>query len=86
MSTAKSGGKTRQHHQRPGKRLGVKIYGGQKVGVGQVILRQRGTKTHAGKNTGVGRDHTLFALVDGKVEFKIRKGVSYAGVEPTKNN
>ncbi len=52
-----------------GKRLGVKLFGGQKVKVGQIIVRQRGTKIRKGKNVGMGRDHTLFALEDGVIEF-----------------
>lgn len=80
MSTAKAGGKTRQHHQRPGKRLGVKIYGGQTVKTGQVVLRQRGTKIKAGKGMGTGRDHTLFALMNGVVKFLVRQGKRYVMV------
>ena len=66
------------------KRLGVKIYGGQFATAGNIIVRQRGTKHHPGINVGMGKDHTLFALVDGKVEFRKRKDdTSYVSVIPT---
>jgi len=74
MAKTKTGGKTRQKTTRPGKRLGVKIFGGQKVKVGNIILRQRGTRFRAGQGVGMGRDHTLFALKKGIVEFKKEKG------------
>lgn len=64
-------------------RLGVKRYGGEAVLAGSIIVRQRGTKIHAGANVGTGRDHTLFALADGVVEF-IKKG-TVATVKPTEN-
>jgi large subunit ribosomal protein L27 len=69
MSKTKSGGKTRQGTRRSGKRLGVKLYGGQVVKTGQIIVRQRGSKFHPGDQVGMGRDHTLFALSDGTVHF-----------------
>jgi large subunit ribosomal protein L27 len=69
MSKTKSGGKTRQGTRRSGKRLGVKLYGGQVVKTGQIIVRQRGTKFHPGDLVGMGRDHTLFAMGDGTVHF-----------------
>ena len=66
------------------KRLGVKIYGGQFATAGNIIVRQRGTKHHPGINVGMGKDHTLFALVDGTVEFRKRKDdTSYVSVIPT---
>ena len=74
MAHKKAGGKTRQQSPRPGKRLGVKMYGGQKVAAGNIIIRQRGTKFHPGEGVGIGRDHTLFALKDGVVQFKKRLG------------
>lgn len=77
MATAKAGGKTRQHHQRAGKRLGVKIYGNQAIKTGQIIVRQRGTKVKAGRGVGVGKDHTLFALIDGMVKFLVKQGKKY---------
>lgn len=80
MATAKAGGKTRQHHQRAGKRLGVKIYGGQVIKTGQIIMRQRGTKVKAGRGVGVGKDHTLFALMDGIVKFLTKQDKKYVSV------
>jgi large subunit ribosomal protein L27 len=74
MAKTKTGGKTRQKTTRPGKRLGVKIFGGEKVKVGSIILRQRGTKFHPGEGAGIGRDHTIFALRQGVVQFKKNKG------------
>lgn len=76
MAKTKQTGKTRQHTTRPGKRLGVKIFGGQKIKTGQIIVRQRGSKFHPGNGVGMGRDHTLFALKDGTVEFFRRLGKS----------
>lgn len=70
VAKKKAGGKTRQQTPRPGKRLGVKIFGGQKVRAGNILVRQRGTKFHPGEGVGIGRDHTLFALRDGIVKFK----------------
>ena len=69
MATKKAGGSSRNGRDSAGRRLGVKKYGGQKVLAGNIIIRQRGTKIHPGKNVGLGRDFTLFALSDGKVEF-----------------
>jgi len=80
MAHVKSGGATRQHAQRPGKRLGVKIYGGQEIKTGQIIVRQRGADFHAGKNTELGRDFTLFALAPGVVRFRKLNGVNYVDV------
>ena len=74
MSKTKAGGKTRQKTTRPGKRLGVKIFGGQEVRSGNIILRQRGTKFHPGEGVGMGRDHTLYALKEGTVKFQKAKG------------
>ncbi len=70
MSTTKSGGKTNQKANRAGRRLGVKRSGDQLVKTGEIIVRQRGTEFHPGEGVGKGRDHTLFALRDGKVGFK----------------
>lgn len=84
MAHVKAGGATRQHAQRPGKRLGVKIYGGQIVKAGQIIIRQRGANFHAGKNVDRGRDFTLFALADGIVSYKTKQGVGYIDVMPKK--
>jgi large subunit ribosomal protein L27 len=74
MAHTKQSGKTRQHATRPGKRLGVKIFGGQNIKTGQIIVRQRGTKFHPGKGVGIGSDHTLFASQDGTVLFKTVRG------------
>lgn len=70
MAKTKASGKTRQQSPRPGKRLGLKVCGGQKVKVGNIILRQRGNKFHPGSGVGRGRDFTLFALREGVVQFK----------------
>lgn len=80
MSKTKSGGKTRQHTTRPGKRLGVKLFGGTAIKTGMIIVRQKGTTFHAGSGVGTGRDHTLFALKDGVVSFGISKGKSVVSV------
>lgn len=75
MAKTKAGGsKASQLPPRAGKRLGVKIFGGQIVKIGNIIVRQRGTKFHPGSGVGLGRDHTLFALKDGMVEFIKRRG------------
>lgn len=74
MAKTKAKGKTRQQQPRPGKRLGFKIFGGQKVNPGNIIVRQRGTKFHPGKGVGMGRDFTIFALKKGEVRFKQRLG------------
>jgi large subunit ribosomal protein L27 len=72
MAHKKGAGSSRNGRESESKRLGVKIYGGQFAKAGNIIVRQRGTKHHPGKNVGMGKDHTLFALSDGIVEF--RKG------------
>ena len=72
MAQKKGGGSTRNGRDSQPKMLGVKVYGGQKILAGGIIVRQRGTKFHAGTNVGMGRDHTLFALVDGSVSFNIK--------------
>ena len=81
MAHKKQGGKIRQQSQRAGKRLGVKISGGQKVGVGSILVRQRGTKFHPSDGVGLGRDHTIFATKAGKVVFKKKQGKSMVGVQ-----
>lgn len=73
MAHKKGGGTTRNGRDSESKRLGVKVYGGQAINAGGIIVRQRGTKMHAGENVGIGKDHTLFALTDGKVAF-VTKG------------
>ena len=75
MAQKKGGGSTRNGRDSQPKMLGVKAYGGELVSAGSIIVRQRGTKVHAGTNVGMGRDHTLFALIDGHVQFKV-KGVN----------
>jgi len=80
MAHVKSGGATRQHAQRPGKRLGVKIFGGQAVKTGQIIVRQRGAEFHSGSNTQLGRDFSLYATAPGAVHFKKNKGVNFVEV------
>jgi len=69
MAQHKGGGSTRNGRDSAGKRLGVKRYAGQRVIAGNILVRQRGTKFHPGTNVGIGRDHTLFSLVDGIVRF-----------------
>ena len=69
MAHKKAGGSTRNGRDSESKRLGVKVFGGQKINAGGIIVRQRGTKMHAGNNVGIGKDHTLFATADGVVEF-----------------
>ena len=72
MAHKKAGGRTRTGRASNPKSLGVKCYGGESVVAGNIIVRQRGTRFHAGDNVGIGRDHTLFALTDGKVKFQQR--------------
>jgi large subunit ribosomal protein L27 len=89
MAHKKAGGSTRNGRDSNPKYLGLKKSGGQAVEAGNIILRQRGTQTHAGDNVGMGRDHTLFALVDGFVKFSIkgekkRKFVEIVPPEDTK--
>lgn len=72
MAQKKGGGSTRNGRDSQPKMLGVKAYGGESVSAGSIIVRQRGTKVHAGTNVGMGRDHTLFALVDGRVQFAVK--------------
>ena len=83
MAHKKGEGKVKNGRESESKRLGIKVYGGQKVVAGNIIVRQRGTKHHPGKNVGIGRDHTLFALTNGIVVFKKkREEKSYVSVEP----
>jgi large subunit ribosomal protein L27 len=72
MAQKKGGGSTRNGRDSESKRLGVKVYGGQAINAGGIIIRQRGTRVHPGANVGLGKDHTLYALVDGHVEFTVR--------------
>jgi len=83
MAHKKGEGKVKNGRESESKRLGIKIYGGQKVVAGNIIVRQRGTKHHPGKNVGLGKDHTLFALTNGVVVFKKgREDRSFVSVEP----
>ncbi|WP_322999368.1 50S ribosomal protein L27 [Castellaniella sp.] len=72
MAHKKGGGSTRNGRDSESKRLGVKVYGGQAILAGGIIVRQRGTQFHPGVNVGIGKDHTLFSLVDGTVQFSIK--------------
>jgi large subunit ribosomal protein L27 len=74
MAHKKAGGSSRNGRDSAGQRLGVKKFGGELVLGGNILVRQRGTKFHAGANVGTGKDHTLFALVDGHVHFKSKAG------------
>ncbi len=81
MAHVKAGGASaHQHSQRPGKRLGVKLYGGQAIKNGQIIIRQKGNKYQVGKGVGIGRDFTIFALIDGVVQFSKRFGRTVVNV------
>ncbi|MGA0954446.1 MAG: 50S ribosomal protein L27 [Burkholderiaceae bacterium] len=71
MAQKKGGGSTRNGRDSEAKRLGVKRFGGEVINAGSIIVRQRGTKFHAGENVGMGKDHTLFALVNGRVQFSV---------------
>ena len=73
MATKKAGGSSKNGRDSAGRRLGVKRYGGQFVAPGNIIVRQRGTKIHPGDHVGIGKDHTIFSLVNGKVQFKTSK-------------
>jgi len=84
MAHKKGMGSSRNGRESESKRLGVKLFGGQRAIAGNIIVRQRGTKHHPGLNVGMGKDHTLFALTDGIVEFrKRRNNRSYVSVIPT---
>ncbi len=72
MAHKKGGGSTRNGRDSESKRLGVKVYGGQQISAGGIIIRQRGTQFHPGVNVGIGKDHTLFSLVDGVVQFSVK--------------
>ncbi len=86
MAHKKGAGSSRNGRESESKRLGVKIYGGQEVIAGNIIVRQRGTVHNPGINVGMGKDHTLYALVDGKVKFQKKKGnKSFVSVEPLEN-
>ena len=83
MAHKKAGGSSRNGRDSAGRRLGVKLFGGQEAIAGNIIVRQRGTKWWPGQNVGMGRDHTLFALTDGHVTFKKGlKGRTFISVQP----
>ncbi|MBK1622177.1 MULTISPECIES: 50S ribosomal protein L27 [Afifella] len=83
MAHKKAGGSSRNGRDTAGRRLGVKKFGGEAVVSGNIIVRQRGTQWHPGQNVGLGKDHTIFALTDGRVEFhKGLKGRTYISVLP----
>jgi large subunit ribosomal protein L27 len=84
MAHKKAGGSSRNGRDSESKRLGVKVYGGEVIRAGGIIVRQRGTLIHPGDNVGVGKDHTLFALVDGTVSFRVKgeRQNKYANVVP----
>ncbi len=84
MAHKKAGGSTRNGRDSESKRLGVKVYGGQTINAGSIIIRQRGTRVHDGVNVGCGKDHTLFAKADGIVKFEVKgpKKRKYVSVVP----
>ena len=82
MSKTKGGGSTRNGRDSNAQRLGVKAFGGTTVTAGAILVRQRGTKFHPGRNVGIGGDDTLFALVDGQVKFGERKGRRVIDIDP----
>jgi large subunit ribosomal protein L27 len=83
MAHKKAGGSSRNGRDSPGQRLGVKVFGGEICAAGNILVRQRGTKWHPGRNVGLGKDHTLFATADGRVDFRTKaKGRTYVSVVP----
>ena len=83
MAHKKAGGSSRNGRDSAGRRLGVKRFGGQEVLAGNILVRQRGTKFHPGRNVGIGKDHTLFATVEGRVSFETKRlGRTYVSVMP----
>ncbi len=87
MAHKKGVGSSKNGRESESKRLGVKVFGGQFAKAGNIIVRQRGTVHHPGENVGIGRDHTLFALIDGTVVFRKKKNSrSFVSVEPLNNN
>jgi len=86
MAHKKGAGSSRNGRDSQSKRLGVKLFGGSVVKAGNIIVRQRGTKHNPGLNVGLGKDHTLYALIDGEVEFRKRKNnKSYVSIKPVSN-
>ena len=82
MATKKAGGSSRNGRDSIGRRLGVKKFGGENVIAGNIIVRQRGTKFHPGDNVGIGKDHTIFAIKNGKVAFKKKRIRTFVSVIP----
>ena len=82
MAHKKAGGSSRNGRDSAGRRLGVKKFGGEAVLAGNIIVRQRGTKWHPGVNVGLGKDHTLFALTDGRVRFGTKAGRAFVSIVP----
>ena len=82
MAHKKSGGSSRNGRDSAGQRLGVKKFGGERVLAGNIIVRQRGTQFYPGENVGIGRDHTLFALTDGRVEFTTSRNRKRVNIRP----
>jgi large subunit ribosomal protein L27 len=86
MAHKKAGGSSRNGRDTEGRRLGIKKFGGESVIAGNIIVRQRGTKWHPGQNVGLGRDHTIFALIDGRVQFQREsQGKVHVSVRPLPN-
>jgi large subunit ribosomal protein L27 len=86
MAHKKGQGSTQNNRDSAGRRLGVKKFGGEFVRAGNIIIRQRGTKVHPGNNVGIGKDHTIYALIDGYVKFEIKdKDRKKVSVYPTKD-
>lgn len=85
MAHKKGVGSTKNGRESESKRLGVKLFGGQQAIAGNIIVRQRGTRYHPGRNVGIGRDHTLFALADGVVEFRRRADRHYVNIVEAAN-
>jgi large subunit ribosomal protein L27 len=86
MAHKKGAGSSRNGRESESKRLGVKLFGGQLVKAGNILVRQRGTVHHPGNNVGLGKDHTLFAKIDGTVKFSKKKdNRSYVSIEPVEN-
>ena len=80
MAQKKGGGSTRNGRDSESKRLGVKVFGGEHINAGSIIIRQRGTKVHPGINVGIRKDHTLFALINGHVQFSVKGALNKAQV------
>ncbi len=86
MAHKKGAGRSRNGRESESKRLGIKLFGGQQAKAGNILVRQRGTKHNPGDNVGLGKDHTLFALTDGVVEYRKKKdNKSYVSVKPREN-